>query len=119
MGNLLHVNVHAANIHDTIKGGIACYQAFRKYTNIRAFSGDLGYRGTTYEYVTNNLQMKFIFPERNEGIFMLQKQRWIVERTLGWLGNKRRLTKDFEVCVTTSENMIRIAMIAVALGKLF
>lgn len=119
MGNLLSVKVHAANIHDTMEGGNVCYQAYRKYCYLMGFSGDLGYRGTTYEYVKNGLKLKFNFPESNNGIFMLQKQRWMVERTFAWFGNKRRLAKDFEVCVGTSENMIRIAMIAVALGKLF
>ena len=44
-------------------------------------------------------------------------KRWIVERTLAWLGGFRRLAKDFEILTRTAENMIRIAMIKVTVAK--
>ena len=37
--------------------------------------------------------------------------RWIVERTFGWLNRSRRLSKDFEAMLETTETWIRIAMI--------
>ena len=37
--------------------------------------------------------------------------RWIVERTFGWLGRYRRLSKDYEELPETSESMIYPAMI--------
>lgn len=37
-------------------------------------------------------------------------RRWVVERTLGWLGRYRRLSKDYEELVETSESMIYLAM---------
>ncbi|MFI6073877.1 transposase, partial [Actinoplanes sp. NPDC051343] len=43
--------------------------------------------------------------------FTIIKRRWVVERTLGWLMHHRRLARDYETLPTTSENMIRIAMI--------
>lgn len=38
-------------------------------------------------------------------------RRWIVERTLGWLGRYRRLSKDYETNPRSSEAWITIAMI--------
>ena len=43
--------------------------------------------------------------------FEVQKWRWIVERTFGWLGRYRRLSKDYEHNPRSSETWIYIAMI--------
>jgi putative transposase len=43
--------------------------------------------------------------------FEVQKWRWIVERTFGWFGRYRRLSKDYEHCTESSEAWIYIAMI--------
>ena len=40
-----------------------------------------------------------------------QKWRWIVERTFGWFGRYRRLSKDYEHNPKSSEAWIYIAMI--------
>jgi len=52
-----------------------------------------------------------------EGFQVLPK-RWIVERTFAWLGKCRRLSKDSEHLVTSSEAMIRMAMIGLMLRRL-
>ena len=43
--------------------------------------------------------------------FEVHKWRWIVERTFGWLGRYRRLSKDYEHNPASSEAWIYIAMI--------
>ena len=54
---------------------------------------------------------------QTEGFRILPK-RWIVERTLGWLGRSRRLSKDYERRVQTSETLIEVAMIRLILRRL-
>jgi putative transposase len=41
-----------------------------------------------------------------------------VERTFGWLGRYRRLSKDYEYLPRTSEAMIRVAMIHLMIRRL-
>jgi putative transposase len=43
--------------------------------------------------------------------FEVQKWRWVVERTFGWFGRYRRLSKDYEHNPASSEAWIYIAMI--------
>ena len=43
--------------------------------------------------------------------FEVHKWRWIVERTFGWFGRYRRLSKDYEHNPRSSEAWIYIAMI--------
>jgi putative transposase len=43
--------------------------------------------------------------------FEVQKWRWLVERTYGWFGRYRRLSKDYEHNPASSEAWIYLAMI--------
>ena len=52
-----------------------------------------------------------------EGFEVLPK-RWIVERTFSWLVRNRRLSKNYERLVQTSETFIEIAMIRLILRRL-
>ena len=110
LGNLIQIIVHAANIHDT-KGGCDVLQsAVTKYTTIKAFSGDEGYRGTAVEFVENTLGLKLHISKKIKDTFAVLAMRWVVERTVAWLGHYRRLSKDYEILKITAENVVRIAM---------
>jgi putative transposase len=50
--------------------------------------------------------------------FAVLPHRWIVERTLGRLMQSRRLSKDYERLVQTSESFIEVAMIRLMLRRL-
>ena len=50
--------------------------------------------------------------------FVVQPRRWVVERSLGWLGRWRRLSKDYEALPEVSEAMITLAMIRIMLHRL-
>jgi putative transposase len=50
--------------------------------------------------------------------FTVLSHRWIVERTLSWLMRNRRLSKDYERKVQTSETFIEVAMIRLILKRL-
>jgi putative transposase len=43
--------------------------------------------------------------------FVVQAERWIVERTFGWLNRSRRLSKDYERTTESSETFIKVAML--------
>jgi transposase len=42
--------------------------------------------------------------------FIVLPKRWIVERTLGWINRARRLAKDFEAMVTSSQAWLMLAL---------
>jgi len=46
------------------------------------------------------------------------KRRWVVERTFGWLGRSRRLSKDYEYLSESEESWIYTAMIRILLARL-
>jgi len=50
--------------------------------------------------------------------FVLLHHRWVVERTFAWLGNYRRLSKDYELLLQSADCMIYGAMIHLMLRRL-
>ncbi len=117
LGNMLTVQVHAANIADTSQGWDVCDQVAEKYDSIQAFCGDQGSRGTTVEFVEDLLGLRLDIPDKPAHGFHVVPKRWIIERTFAWLGGFRRLAKDFEILTQSAENIIRIAMIKITLAK--
>jgi putative transposase len=49
--------------------------------------------------------------KKRERGFKVVKRRWVVERTFAWLGRNRRLSKDYEGTVASSEAFIKLAMV--------
>jgi hypothetical protein len=109
MGSLLAVTVHAANIHDTKSGIGPAKQAFEKYPTIQRFCADAGYRKSFENDVREQLQLGVDISERIKPEWEILPKRWIVERTLSWLGHSRRLSKDYEIRISSAETMIRIS----------
>ncbi len=118
LGNLLHVKVHAANIHDTKASCNIFTEVSKKYPSIEAYSADAGYCGTAVEHVDNELKLKLHISKRITDEFAVLPKRWIVERTFAWIGNFRRLAKDFEILTERAENFVRIAMMEITLGAI-
>ena len=80
MGNLLAVNVHKANQHDT-KGGVFVFEkALFLYPSIEAGCADEGYRGTfknTFEMFHN---VRIDISRQIKPAFEILPKRWRVER---------------------------------------
>jgi putative transposase len=50
--------------------------------------------------------------------FQVLPKRWMVERTFAWLGQNRRLSKDFERLTSTGEALIYVAMARLVVRRL-
>jgi putative transposase len=56
--------------------------------------------------------------KRRQRAFKITGLTWIVERSFAWLGRNRRLNKDYEYRVQTSETLIDIAAIRLMLNRI-
>ena len=117
MGNLLGVKVHAANIHDTKAGIIPLILAKEKYPTITGGCGDDGYRNT-FEKEASSIGINIDISKRIKPEFEILPKRWIVERTIGWLNNSRRLSKDYEINIDTAEAMVYVSHSRILLKRL-
>ena len=117
-GHLLYVKVHAANIHDTVGGCMVFQEALKKYPTLKGVCADAGYRKTMEEYVQNTLKKTIEISARITPGWAILAKRWVVERTLAWLGHFRRLSKDYEISIRVEENNVIIAHSMLLLRRL-
>ena len=82
---------------------------------------DRGYRGTDFinrMLLFFGLVLDIVVPATDQPGFSLQARRWVVERTFAWLGNYRRLSKDYEHLPASSESFIYLASCDLLLKRL-
>lgn len=81
---------------------------------------DGGYAGKLIEWTASVGKWVLEIVKRGDGVvgFEVLPKRWIVERTFGWIGRHRRMSKDYGMLPASSEAMILIAMINLMLHRL-
>jgi putative transposase len=82
---------------------------------------DGAYRGealTAWCQTEGSWRLDVIKPQPQVEGFMVRPWCWIVERTFAWVNRCRRLGKDYERKVQTSEHLIQIAMIRLMIRRL-
>lgn len=57
-------------------------------------------------------------PAERTGFRGVLPRRWVVERTIAWIGRNRRMSKDYEYRPATSEAWVYLSMIRVMLRRL-
>jgi putative transposase len=106
--------------------------------SLQALYADLGYRGKDFQKAAyksfkvrptlNKSKNKVTHGYDSKGKWWVRKRvninsnlkpvRWKVERTFAWFNYYRRLARDYERTVSSSEAMIRIAMMRLMLNRL-
>jgi putative transposase len=120
LGLLLGVIVHAADIQDADSAWDLLKQVKHLYGWLKVVFADSIYDRSAVPIACFLLGLTLILVRRIAGTtgFVVLPKRWIVERTLGWLGRCRRLSKDYEELPEVSEAMVTLAMIRLMLHRL-
>jgi putative transposase len=87
---------------------------------VRMYADSKYHNFALYEWVGDNARWDLVIVRRPDGArgWVTLPIRWTVERTFAWLGKCRRLTKDREKTVMSSEAFIKLAMIHLMLNRL-
>jgi transposase len=122
MGLLMALSVTAASVDDA-KAAMELFGRLdgQPMSKVRHMYADNKYHNfALYEWVEANADWSLTIVRRPEGAtgWVRLPIRWTVERTFAWLGKCRRLTKDREKTVRSSEAFIRLAMIHMMLNRL-
>ena len=112
--------VHAADIQDRDGAKQVLRKLRRGFPRLQRIWADSGYAGALVAWAAKVGQWVLDIVKRPSGQkgFVLLPRRWVVERTFGWLGKYRRLSKDYETLPQSSEAMIHIAMINLMIHRL-
>jgi transposase len=106
LGNLLALKVTAADEQERAQVATlaAKVQEVTGGTVELAFV-DQGYTGTAAQQQAepHGIQLEVVKHHEAKRGFVLLPRRWVVERTFGWFGRFRRLTRDYERLATVLE----------------
>src|ERR671934_406446 len=121
LGLLLIVIVTAASLSDQA-GARQIFQQMRgTCKKLRKVWVDGTYRGaewTAWVKEKYRIVLESVAHAEGQKGFAVLPHRWVVERTLAWLNQSRRLSKDYEELPTTSETFVYVAMTRLMLKRL-
>jgi putative transposase len=120
VGLLLIVVVHTANIQDRDGAKLVLEQVKGTFSRLELIWADAGYSGQLVDWVNSVCGWILEIVKRSDDVkgFQVLHKRWIVERTFGWLGRYRRLSKDYEGLTESSQAFIYAAMIHIMIRRL-
>ena len=122
---LIRAVVHAADIRDRDGAKLALAGIGERCPTLRQPWLDAGCQGTAATWIERDLGLsvaavrkprrRIRWPADQERPpmptgFRVLPRRWVVERTVAWLGRYRRLSKDYEALPATEDAWIHPAM---------
>lgn len=121
MGLILAVVVHAADLQDRDGAKLVLQRLLLgRFPRLKLIWADGAYGGELVEWAKTffGWVLEVVKRPKDQKGFVVLPRRWVVERTLGWLGRYRRLSKDYEERPASEEAIILIAMINLMVHRL-
>ena len=136
MGLLLKVVVHEANLQDRAGVKLLLEPVKGQFERMEKVWVDQAYSGTGKTWIEQQMGWTVEVVERSprRGWIMTEDQglvwvtlpktfehlprRWVVERTIAWIGRYRRMSKDYEYLMSSSEAMVYLTMLRLMLTRL-
>ena len=114
-GNLLAAQVHSAGLQDRDKAKDIIADTVDAFPSVTHFFADGGYAGDKVACALLNMEpgptIEIVRRPNAANGFVVVARRWVVERTFAWLGRCRRLAKDWEKTMMSSESWLLVASI--------
>ncbi len=145
-GLVLTARVHAADIQDRAAVPLLLEGAVDRFPRVELIWADQGYTGSGRAWIEEHVGWRVEVvrhppPPRGEWVPLgtgsdprpfawrrlppapkqfrgILPRRWVVERTFSWLGQSRRLSKEYERLCSTSEALIYVTMSRIMLRRL-
>ena len=123
LGLILLAKVHAADVQDRDGARLVLAALTTRFGWLRGIWADGGYAGALVEWVRalrpgRGTRLEIVKHGTKLGHFKILPRRWVVERTFGWLGRSRRLSKDYEHSGESSEAFLYLARLRIMLRRL-
>ena len=120
LGLILFVVVCAASIADSDGASSIFHETEGRFPRLRTVLVDQGYRGWLVDFAKRwfGIIVDIVQRPAAQREFVVQPQRWKIERTFGWLDWSRILSKEYERTTESSESNIYLASIRLMLRRL-
>jgi putative transposase len=120
LGLIMAIVVHAADIQGRDGARLVLSKLKDRFSRLSLIWADGGYAGRLLDWAMEFGSWLLQIVKRSDDMqgFEVLPRRWVVERTLSWLGKYRRLSNDYESLTASSEAMILLAMINLMIHRL-
>lgn len=120
LGLVLSVFVMTASVSEPAGGVEILDDINKRFPTIRKVWADSAYSGQLVDYVRQwcHFVLEIVRSAPDQKGFQVHPKRWLIERTFGWMNWSRRLSKDYEKTVESSETTIKIAAIRLMLKRI-
>ena len=119
MGLLLAVVVHSASLQDRDGVKRVGERVKGQFPRLKLIWADAAYEAAVgWAKQFGNWVLELVRKPAGQKGFVVQKRRWVVERTFSWLVRSRRLARDYERRTESSEAIVQLAMIHLMLKRL-
>ena len=119
-GLVLGVFVSAADLDEREGAKSLLTAVVSRFPLLSKIWADSGYQGPFLDWVKTHFDIDVEIIKRTDDLrgFKIVPRRWVVERTFGWFGCFKRLSKDYELLPEHSESIIYLAMMRIMLNRL-
>ena len=120
LGLVLTVVVSAASVQDRDGADPVLREARREYPTLKKVWVDGAYNGAVIDRLRSDTGLDIEMIKRSDDVkgFVVVPKRWVVERTNGWLGKYRLLSKEYERSIESSRADVLHAMTSLMLRRL-
>ena len=111
--------VTSAQVYDT-EAGCMLIDQLKGQPRLETIAADKGYKSSFQAYAREKgyrVEISQRPPSADRG-FVPEKDRWMVERSFGWLNFRRRLSKEYEKTPESAKAMIQIAFISFLVNRI-
>lgn len=118
---MLNAVVHPANIQDRDGALLVLANLRRLFPWLELIWADGAYKGPGLDALfgpTRRWRLEVVKRSDDVSGFEVLPRRWVVERTIGWIGRSRRLARDYEGLAETACAYIKMAMIQLMIRRL-
>lgn len=119
LGMMLIGQIQSASVQDRDGALPVLAEARRLFPFIDKIFADGGYQGeATAVARIGHWELEIVKRSDTAKGFIVLPKRWIIERTFGWLGRCRRLSKHFENLTRSALAFLRLAMIRLMMRRI-
>ena len=112
LGIILAVVVTGANVQDREGPGLLRAEISRKLPSLKKILVDGAYQGAVIDEfeAATGISVEITRPPDGHKGFVVVRQRWVVERTFGWMNRYRLLAKSYDKLVKCEEGAVNLAI---------
>jgi putative transposase len=120
LGLVLAIVITAASVQDRDAARVLLWRLRGAHHRLRHIWADAGYAGrlVAWAKTTLDLVVQIVTKQPGQHAFVVLPRRWIVERTLAWIGRYRRTVRDYERLPAHHEAAVVWAMITIMTRRL-